>query len=437
MHVMAEPVDRQLAFSAVRPLTTSTSTGEFVLAGLPPGDYEIRLAPVNQNNYVRPVAESRLIHLTSGQALTGLRLVYDESNVLSISGRITDTQGIPVPFAEIRATCPDHIGRYGHSDEDGRYVVLDVPEGLCQLSVTHDRFSPAYLADVPAGSSDVDFALEPTAAIEGRVIDIRDKLPVQQFEIAAVRAPDPSAVSRAGIPEYVSVTSPDGTFRMDVPAGSQVLLVKAIGYVSAQLETGPVAPGEALSGVLVNLQPRTVTLHGIVTDSTNKPVSGALIFVGDSIRLSPAVPPATHTGLDGTFVLTDLLQGTIHLTASHVDYPPAHVSLDIDSESAEVRMVLGPAGGIAGTVTRAGKFVAEAPVWLVLTHAVRPLASTITDQLGRFSFEHVSAGEYMIRVRDPENGTVTSSQLALVEFGAVTVVDIAIESEDPALPASE
>lgn len=437
MHVMAKPVDRRLVFPAVRPLTTSTSTGEFALVGMPPGDYESRLAPLNEYNYIRPVSESRLVHLMSGQALTGLRLVYDGSTALSISGRVTDTRGTPIPFAEIRATCSDHVGRWGHSNKDGLYVIPHVPEGLCQLSAAHNEFSPAYRADVPAGSSGVHFVLEPPARIEGRVIDSRDRFPVQQFEIAAVRALDLSAVSKAGIPKYVSVTSLDGTFRLNVSAGSHVLLVKATGYETAQLETGPVEPGKSLSGIVVSLEAGTVVLHGIGTDSANRPTPGALIYIGDSVQAWPTGTPATHTELDGTFELRDLLQGTFHLTASHTDYPPAHLAVDINSEFTEVRIALGPPGGIAGTVTRAGEFIAEAPVSLVRADAAQPLASMLTDQLGQYFFESVPAGQYVIHVRYPENASGTSSQSALVEFGAVTVVDFVIESGDPALPASE
>jgi len=117
----------------------------------------------------------------------------------TISGRVsTADTGIPIRRAEIRAISERGLTRIATSDNDGRYVVRDLPAGTFTVHVSKSGFVPLYfgqrrpferratieLTQGQRGSADV--RLPRAGAIAGRIVDTTGE-PVMGASVQALR----------------------------------------------------------------------------------------------------------------------------------------------------------------------------------------------------------------------------------------------------------
>lgn len=79
-----------------------------------------------------------------------------------IAGRVTDLVGDPLPRVHVSFTVPGAGSKFGQTDADGRYRIDCAPSGRPLLVRTYSwGHRPAVMRDVMAGSTNVDFLLEP------------------------------------------------------------------------------------------------------------------------------------------------------------------------------------------------------------------------------------------------------------------------------------
>lgn len=245
-HVTARPTDMDIEKEDTRRVETTGADGLFLFMGLPPGEYGLSLGPVG--DFIQEAIPAATIQLAAGEMRSGLRLVYDDSAVLKISGHVVDSEGRPIKDANIHASasaCPG--GADGFTDEDGAYTILNVCDGQNDLRVSHPQYGRQFREGVEAGSENVDFVLVRRGTVVGQVIDAATGTPLTAYQI--------TSEGRQSVPRYQSISDPLGQFSVEAEPGNVYLRVRAPGYAEQEhLVEPPLEPGEDRDGILIELQ---------------------------------------------------------------------------------------------------------------------------------------------------------------------------------------
>jgi hypothetical protein len=220
-------------------------------------------------------------------------------------------------------------------------------------------------------------------------------------------APVPEAVVTVGT---VTVVADDGgRYRVEgVPAGLGTVSAAKPFYRTAAHQLRVVG-GDTIVGDVTLLE--AAELAGRVTDaSTGAPVAGVELRAG-AVR--------TYSGLDGTYVLSELLPGAWTVTVTRTGYTPLSVDVRagaLDRTGLDVALV--PTGAIAGRVTSTnGAALAGA----TLIAGGRVARTTAT---GDYVLGELAPG--MVTVQVWFAGHVTQFVPATVASGATTPLDVAL-----------
>ena len=242
------------------------------------------------------------------------------------------------------------------TDENGRFVLADVPAGSHWVSFYHSRLqelgvsAPSRQVELAAGETvDVQLAVpseetllmgwclaeqsEPgSAVIAGTVTDSITGVPMPRAIVTA----EPIS-RRPGMPQPVEVRTDDsGYFRIcSLRPGVDMRIQAHFGMNSGIAVETVLAPGSARIQNLVLLMSAEGTLSGVVRDYVSgDPITGAQVSVlGTESR--------TLTDQTGRFVLDDLPPGRHLVTTDHLAFEQRIDSVTIFSQETvdiEVRM---------------------------------------------------------------------------------------------------
>ncbi len=235
----------------------------------------------------------------------------------------------------------------------------------------------------------------PTAQPEGQ----RDDPPVAAREERAWGARVTGVVLRDGRPvsnarvslktvaPLVARTLDDGRFLFDeVPSGVAYLAASTEDAASEVLGPYQLAPGGALSDVVINLAPSVKVAGRIIDLLTRKPIAGAQV-------VSPVI--TVRTDAEGAFTLPGARTQTwLDITAEGFLTRTEWVSMELATAGGRLELTLTPSSYLEGTVLEAGAPVPAATVWAEFIEGLRHgqrSANVFSDKEGRFRVE-ASAG---------------------------------------------
>lgn len=172
-------------------------------------------------------------------------------------------------------------------------------------------------------------------------------------------------------------------------------------------------------------------VEGMVVDRAHAPIAGATIHIGASNG-----PEAATSGTDGRFTLAPPIDAEAQLTATHPDFLPRTVALAPSKETPQrITIALEKAGGIAGTVLRGGQPAAGMEMFEDDSRR-----STKTDAQGRYLFDSMPAGSFVIRAGlGPGLGDNTTPlppwlmQKVEVQAGSIATADFDLPDCDSAI----
>jgi len=326
---------------------------EFTINGLYEGSYFLD-ARLGQGAIVMNT-DSELFSVVAGQQLAGVRVLL-QGGTLSISGRVTNTEGEPIANAAVTMTSGPHGGET-RTLLEGTYICSGLTEGIYRVTVTADGYARQALDDILAGSTDVDFELAPADTVAGRVIDGETKKPVGEFSIAIVRGANASLKSllnrRVPMKSFVDEL---GRFNADrIDNGPASIFVVAPGYAPSVTKLADSVSGEAEPEIEIALD-RGARIVGRVVDASGAPIADAEVVQG-GIQLDELLKTSTKpvlTDAEGKFLMEDVQIGTITLSATRLGYSGGTVQVETEAgESATTEIVLGAAGGIR-VIARSG-----------------------------------------------------------------------------------
>ena len=328
-----------------------------------------------------------------------------------IRGRVIAAAGQrPLARVEVHATASAlHVNKVVVTDANGRYEIADLPAGRYIVSTNKPNYvraaygerrplGPGAPIDVAAAQvvTRIDFALQRTAAITGRIVDeFGDPtigvfvMPMRYMYINGERRMQPSGNGALtnDLGEYrvyglapgryfVSATLRAMNFRDD-PADQTAYLPTLYPGTGNPSQAQPltVGPGQTISGINIALMPVTGSrISGVVLDSAGKPVaSGSVNAMNRTMTTSGGGFAPIQS--NGTFSMNAVAPGEYTLRVQGVgtadEYAAAEVSVS-GADITDVQLVAVRPSTIRGRIVFEGPDQKRPPPSAVRINVMHP-----------------------------------------------------------------
>ncbi len=429
--------------------TETNAQGEYTLGPLGPGKKTVE---TEASGYVD--FRSDAVELTVGERRDGVHLTL--SRGLSLSGQVFWPDGKPAVDAQVIAesrTNQQPMGPWGgnnrrdagrtKTDGEGRFVITGLEDG--KLTVKASKRSPGrgssratfrvQQSAIDAGTNHLILRLEAPLLLSGQVVDDQGQ-PIPKFTLIGRSAND------GGPTERERFDDEEGRFTFErLGPGTWFVRAEAKGFEQEE----PIEidlPGEASEALTLTLQ-RRATIAGTVLDSANQPVQGAQVeaLQGSENQMGwpPNVGPRAETDEEGRYTIEDVAPGLWKVTASKegwADSEGSPVDLVSGTPIEDVVLTLRRGGTIQGRVFgEDGRPVSgQRVMWGSNAWGWGAEGETRTDSSGRFTFERITPGEWMVtatasleelgeRMRDVEDPSDFSSMMSDMLTESVTVFE--------------
>ncbi len=259
IHVTAIKSDSNGTSLTATPYIRTDGKGRFTLAGLPAGSYELRLVQ-ESGGYVGHGLHAADVSLADGQRIAGLRLIYDETSSISITGIVVDPMGVPIASARIRLNDGSNSLKSAVSNARGEFAIHELAEVISTLTVEHPGYLPSTVSDITPPAEGVEVVMQARPLIRGRVVDNKSNLPVTTFEIAIVPL---SPGGNPGPHRFKSVNNSKGAFELPIPfPANYAISVKTPKYEDAWVDLGRIEEGQSFPPVEVSMTPVASAVSG-------------------------------------------------------------------------------------------------------------------------------------------------------------------------------
>lgn len=332
-----------------------------------------------------------------------------------LTGRVlADADQRPLPGVEVIL-----VGGGLHarvlSDSDGKFRFDDMAVGVYHLNADPPGFLPIKQQVQPeAFDGEVVLNLLASRAIEGRVLDPEGRA-VGAYDLQT-RDSTPQGLVGERVGAVQRVRDPQGRFRVeDLEPGVYVLELWAKNHAVTLSEPVRVKPRKDTTGVSITLQISS-SLGGQVLDDLGQGVAGARLSL--HVNLTPQVAflregqmrgswhGATLTDAEGRFEFSDVTASIYQVEVDHRDYPATvvnHVQVSAGKHTQMEPITLPRPAVLTGQVIDAsGQLMTNTKVFLGGGESNRHSLETMTNGQGRYRFERLEPGPYMIRVYSPK-----------------------------------
>lgn len=148
-----------------------------MLENLAAGTYQIEARRL-EDGPGTPAASAR-VSLGENEILRNVRLQPEPQGQLSISGRVTTSDGGQLYGANVEMSG----AQSARIAADGRFTLKGLTEGEHMLWFSSSSYSPAVVDKVAAGTTNVSVTLYPPAVLAGTVTDAATGTPVTAFQL--------------------------------------------------------------------------------------------------------------------------------------------------------------------------------------------------------------------------------------------------------------
>jgi protocatechuate 3,4-dioxygenase beta subunit len=417
----------------------SLGDGRFQLKALDTGTFDVTLQPPDFADVTREG-----VKLKSGETTDLGTIRVKESK--SIAGRVTNAIGHPVANASISGLWlagEARLSREAKTGADGRYRLSGLgDQPLRNLTVRAVGYADASREGAIPGDTAVDFTLEKTGSIIGKVLLRRGSVPqafrVQAYPEASEKQERPGfRIVIGNRPEEDQVfTDPSGNFRLDGIAPGVVTVTATSDGKAPGRKTGVTVLSDQIADAgTITLEEGRALRGRVVAAKDDSPIVGATVSVAppQGFMMSAGantVSGMAITGLDGQFEIGGLEARTYGIDATQPDYSPnsGRIEMGADADTDDFVIKLSRGGTITGVV-RDGQKQLQVNAQILLTKI--PMGggpqTVSTGADGRYSFEKITPGEYMV-MRAPSGGgplmLIGGMKQVVVREGETTVHDL-------------
>ncbi|MED1864392.1 carboxypeptidase regulatory-like domain-containing protein [Fictibacillus nanhaiensis] len=393
--------------------TVSELDGTYTFRSLKPDSYQVT---ANLRGYA--VSSIGAIVNSNIETATNLRLT---SLFGSVFGTVTNENGNPITQQSIKINLFDlnnSLITTVLAQPNGTYVIPEVREGNYFVTVLTEGFIADTFAVTVNQGEEVLLDLQ-LAALGGtltiRVIDAATNNPISGVVT--------TIYNETGIPITSGITDQNGVFiQQKLEEGAKVISAIKDGY--GNLSLGGIIENGITTEVVLALTLETGDLLGVISDFNGVSIAGAVIQILDATR---AVVTTVLTQSDGAYKVLDLQPGIYTMIVSARGFEQRSLSVFIEGNETTITnlpLAFEP-GSVEGFVTNevSGLFIARASVELRLISPSGPVvASTLTDEQGRYRFSQVRNGNYTIIATKQRFGN-DSSGISIVS-GETTFADL-------------
>lgn len=404
--------------------------GKFQVKSLDAGTFDVTLMPTDFSDVSREA-----VKLKSGETTDLGTLKVKESK--SIAGRIADSAGQPVAGASISGFSLEgeaRLSREAKSGADGTYRLSGLGEQpLRSLTVRATGYAEASREGAVPGDTSVDFTLEKTGSIVGKVQLRGGAVPaafrVQTFPEAKETQERPGfRIVLGGRPDEDQIfTDATGNFRLDgVNPGMVTVTASSDGKAPTRKTGVKVTPDQTVDAGTIILDDGRALRGRVVAAKDDAPIPGATVSVSEPQGFKmmssgrDTAAGLTVSGLDGRFEIAGLEPRTYAVDANQPDYSPnsGRVEISPDADSDDFVIKLSRGGTITGLVRDAQKQTLPNVSVLLTKIPMGGGPQTVsTGPDGRYSFEKIAPGQYMV-IRAPTGGG------PLMLFGGMKQIDV-------------
>lgn len=402
--------------------------GTFLVSGLGKGPFQVT-ARLEEEEGERAGTWSA----TAKGVLGGTsELALELEQLATVSGRVTDLAGDPIPRFHVAATLQGSGGILGigaeelqrsiDESEDGTFV-LDglLRSGSWEFEVTAPGFASSTMSDVeiPSTAPDAEllFVLEPAAGVSGTVLDsfgnpIGGASVSREITLA-------EGIAAQGREQESVASNPKGQFLLTgLDPGAHAIVATKEGFAESAAAPVELVSGEVTLNIVLQLRVGGL-LTGEVLDDEGKPAVGRMIIV--RANENPLKQRFLPSDSSGEFRVEHLAPGGYQVIAM-ANFMTGEVDLgdgglneilgDLKMEMVEIvdgeetHVVLGKPPEdpvtLVGRVVHSGEPVPNVMVSLVPEGGggMGDMKITNADQTGTFTMELAKRGAYLVTVQD-------------------------------------
>jgi len=370
------------AFQNDEPIAATTVAGDgtYLVSGLKPGDYAVRIAGVEGKGLSQPVN----VTLAGGDKLTGVN--FQVVSGAQISGLVKDPvsqeplAGVPVilfgPNGSKVVAVTDNLGQVTFTELDPGDYVVSLPIGPWR-SIT--------LSEVDGGIYNVDDLGIPVGATLGGELRYHDGTPVVYGIVELFE--NGKLIGQA-------LSDDQGTYAFLLLRGGTFELRASAQDATFEKVTGiHIGEGENLTQDLVAGEA-----------SIQVKISGAEIELEETLavlRMGERSIGPFLTDAQGNVAFNNLAPGTyeVHVFGTAPYFGSASITL-AEGEVGKLEVTLQPQAWVTGTVTEAGSGIPASGAVVFLSSQEDPerIYSAITDSTGRYEIRYAVPGAYTAAV---------------------------------------
>lgn len=379
--------------------------GRFRLRGVPIGDQRVHVRSGSGAVVGRPAR----VRVTPDERATAVLDLGKEEVGITVRGRLVDGKGRSLAGVVLngdpRHRFPTMRGMLVQTAEDGRFALPVPGRGDYPLYSGERQLAGA----LSAGTDPVDVVFDPASIpfVQGRLLDETGRQ-AYALSVAVTREGSGRFAETHGAGGYFRMYFPkelQGKFQVEAQHGYRDRLGRKIPY-----RIDPVAfkPGDTV--VLQRKDPEAgkpaetgLDLRGFVVDEDGEPVPRAVVTL-DAPGARDGRRKCANTSADGTFVLLNVPEGTLHV---HAAGPRPFVRMQrpipVDPREGPVRITI-PRIPASDLYTVCGRVLDldDQPVPGVELWLTRPrdmdMPRVKSDEDGRFEFPYVRRGPARVEI---------------------------------------
>jgi protocatechuate 3,4-dioxygenase beta subunit len=387
--------------------TLTNGSGNYTIAGVPPGTYVIHAHAMNyQTGIVGAIVQS--------DQTTTVNFSL-QSNPGTISGTVTAANtGSPISGATVEVNLNNVVIFSTLTNGSGNYTITGVPPGSYVMHAHSDTYQTGILGAVVQSdqTTTVNFSLQSNpGTVSGTVTSASSGLPIAGATVE---------VNIDGVVLYSTLTDPSGQYLIaGVPPGSYIIHAHATNYQTGIL--GANVQSDQTTTVNFSLQPNPGTVAGRVTDaSTMLPIAGVTVEANqNNIVIALAL-----TDSSGNYSIPGLAPGAYIMHAHSTTYQVGILGANVQSDqttTVNFSLQSNP-GTVAGQVINANTMLPLAGVTVEANQNNIVIASTLTDSSGNYSIPGLAPGSYIMHAHSTTyqvgilGANVQSDQTTTVNF---------------------